>query len=115
MPGETILGMNTRIPKALMFQRQGAQDIMDLLRPQRCSHRPLYFLETEIALAMSKLQPFKVTVTSRWGGMAPQGRTLKPVHWHIQTQEVRDFSTELMLKDTRPISRSEEQERIKIR
>lgn len=47
--------------------------------------------------------------------MAPQGRTLKPVHRHKQTQEAQGFRTDLMLKDTRPISPSEEQARIKIR
>lgn len=70
-----------------------------LLRSQRCFHRPLYLLETEIAPYTSKLQSFKVTVTSRWGGKSPQGRTLKPVHQRIQKKEVQGFSTELFLED----------------
>lgn len=70
-----------------------------LLRSQRCFHRPLYLLETEIAPYTSKLQAFRVTVTSRWGGKFPHGRTLKPVHWCIQKQEAQGFSTELFLED----------------
>lgn len=72
---------------------------MYLLRLQRCSHKPLYLIETEIAPHISKLQSFKISVISKWGVMSPQGRNLKPVHQRIQKQEVQHFSTEFILQD----------------